>query len=306
MKKIAIIGAGQVGATTAHRIAEKGLGNIVLIDVVESVKGKALDLLEAAPIEGHDCRIIGSTDYKEIRDSDIVVVTAGLPRKPGMTREDLLEKNKEIVKEAAENIKKYAPNSIVIVVTNPLDVMSYLVLKTTGFDTKRVIGMAGILDSTRFRAFIADELDVSKRDVDAMVLGSHGDTMVPIPEYTTVAGIPITELLSKEKIKEVIERTRNAGAEIVSYLKTGSAYYAPSAAVAEMVEAIINDSRRLVPASAYLQGEYGYSDLYMGVPVKLGKNGIEKIYELKLSKEAKGQLDKSAGIIKANIKEAMK
>lgn len=306
MKKVAIIGAGQVGATTAHRIAEKGLADVVLIDIVDSVKGKALDLLESAPIECHDCKIEGSTDYSAIKGADIVVITAGLPRQPGMSREDLLDKNKQIAKDAAANIKIFAPDSIIIVVTNPLDVMSYLVLKTTGFDPKKVIGMAGVLDSTRFRTFIADELDVSKRDISALVLGSHGDTMVPIPEYTTVSGIPITELLSEEKIRQLIERTKNGGAEIVNYLKTGSAYYAPSAAVCEMVEAIVTDSKRILSASAYIQGEYGYKDLYMGVPVKLGKNGIEKIYELKFSKRVKEQLDKSADSIKTQIKEAMR
>ncbi len=304
--KIAIIGAGQVGATTAHRIAEKGLGDIVLMDIVDSVKGKALDLLESAPIECHDCSIIGSTDYEEIKGANIVIITAGLPRQPGMSREDLLKKNKEIVKQAAENIKKFAPNSIVIVVTNPLDVMSYIVLKTTGFEPSKVMGMAGILDSARFRTFIAEELDVSKRDIHALVLGSHGDSMVPIPEYTTVSGIPVTELLSKKKIDELIKRTRDGGAEIVNYLKTGSAYYAPSAAIVEMVEAIVTDSKRIFPVSAYLNGEYGYKDLYIGVPAKLGSGGIENIYELKLSKDVKEQLDKSAQAIKGSIKEALK
>ena len=305
MNKISIIGAGQVGATAAHRIAEKNLGNVVLIDILDSVRGKALDLLEAGPIECHDCCIKGSTDHSAIKGSDIVVITAGLPRKPGMSREDLLQKNKEIVKNASENIKEHAPDSIVIVVTNPLDIMSYIALKTTCFKPEKVIGMAGILDSTRFRTFIAEELEVSKRDVAAMVLGSHGDTMVPVPEYTAVSGIPITRLMENEKIGQLVERTRKGGAEIVGYLKTGSAYYAPSAAITEMVEAIVNDSKRVLPASAYLNGEYGYNDIYMGVPVKLGREGVEKIFELKLSKEAKEQLDRSAQVIEKKIKEAI-
>ncbi len=300
--KISVIGAGNVGATTALMLAERELADdIVLIDIVESVKGKALDMMCSSPLKPFSCSISGSCNYEDIRDSGIIVITAGLPRMPGMSREDLLEKNKQIIEGVCNNIVKYAPNAILIVVTNPLDVMCYLVLKKTNFKKERVIGMSGVLDSARLRNFIAAELNVSPRDVQGMVLGSHGDSMVPLPEYTTVSGIPITMLIKKEKTNKLIDRTKNCGAEIVSYLKTGSAYYSPAASIAEMIEAIVKDSKRVLPAAAYLEGEYGYSNIFLGVPVKLGKNGVEKIFEIKLSSEAKKALDNSAGITKNNI-----
>jgi malate dehydrogenase len=300
--KVSIIGAGQVGATTALMLAEKELVNdIVLIDILESVKGKALDMMCSSPVKPFSCSINGSCDYEDIKNSDIIVITAGLPRKPGMTREDLLEKNKQIIGSVCENIVKYAPDAILIPVTNPLDVMAYFILKKTGFKKQKVIGMAGVLDSARLRNFIAAELDVSPKDVHGLVLGSHGDSMVPLPEYTTVNGIPITQLMDKEKINKLVDRTRNCGAEVVSYLKTGSAYYSPAASILEMLEAIIKDSKRILPAAVYLEGEYGYSGIFLGVPVKLGKNGIDKIIEIKLSEEAKTALDKSASITKDNI-----
>jgi len=302
MAKISIIGAGNVGSTAGFCIAQKKLGDVVLVDIVESVKGKALDILEAMPYFGSDSKITGTTDYKEIENSDIVVVTAGLPRRPGMTREDLLEKNTQIVRSVCENIKKYAPNAIVIVVTNPLDLMCYVALKTTGFDKKKVIGMAGALDSARFKAFIAEKVQVSISDVDTIVVGSHGSSMVPVIEHTTIKGKPITGLIKQESIKELVERTRNGGMEIVNYLGTGSAYYAPATSVTQMAEAIIKDSKKIMPASVYVEGEYGYEDIFLGVPVILGKNGAEKIVELKLSKETKQLLDRSADAIKENIK----
>ena len=301
--KISIIGAGQVGATTALMLAEKEVANeVVLIDIVESVKGKALDMMCSSPVDAFSCSITGSCDYEQIKNSDIVVITAGLARTPGMTREDLLEKNKKIVEGVCENIVKYAPNSILIVVTNPLDVICYVVFKKTGFKKEKVIGMAGVLDSTRLRNFIASELNVSPKDVQGLVLGSHGDSMVPLPEYTTVNGIPITQLMDKEKIDKIVERTRNCGAEIVSYLKTGSAYYSPASSITEMVEAIAKDQKRVLPASVYLEGEYGYDGIFLGVPIKLGKNGVEEIIKIRLNNEAKKVLDKSAEITKDNIK----
>jgi len=283
--------------------AEKELANeIVLVDIVESVKGKALDMMCSSPVKSFSCSINGTCDYSAIKDSDMVVITAGLPRMPGMTREDLLQKNKQIIENVCDNIVKHAPDSIIIVVTNPLDIMCYVVLKKTGFKKEKVIGMAGVLDSARLRNFIAKELGVSPKDVQGLVLGSHGDSMVPLPEYTTVNGIPITQLMSKEKIKQLVDRTRNCGAEIVNYLKTGSAYYSPASSIAEMVEAIVKDSRRVLPASVYLEGEYGYNGIFLGVPIILGKNGVEKIMEIKLNDEAKQALDKSANITKENIK----
>ena len=300
--KISIIGAGQVGATTALMLAEKELANdIVLIDIVESVKGKALDMMCSSPVKPFSCTIDGSCDYEKIRNSDIIVITAGLPRKPGMSREDLLEKNKQIVGGVCDNILKYAPNAILIVVTNPLDVICSWVLKKTGFDKKKVMGMAGVLDSARLRNFIAAELDVSPKDVQGLVLGSHGDSMVPLPKYTTVSGVPITTLMDKEKIDKLVDRTRHCGAEVVSYLKTGSAYYSPAASILEMVESIVKDSKRVLPAAAYLDGEFGYNGIFLGVPIKLGKNGVEEIIEIKLSDEAKAALDKSASITKENV-----
>lgn len=300
--KISIIGAGQVGATTALMLAEKELANdIVLIDILESVKGKALDMMCSSPVKPFSCSIDGSCDYEKIKDSDIIVITAGLPRMPGMSREDLLEKNKQIIEGVCDNILKYAPNAILIVVTNPLDVMCYLVLKKTGFKKEKVIGMAGVLDSARLRNFIAKELNVSPKDVHSLVLGSHGDSMVPLPEYTTISGIPITLLMDEEKINKLVERARNCGAEVVSYLKTGSAYYSPAASIVEMVEAIVKDSKRILPAAVYLEGEYGYKDIFLGVPVKLGKNGVEEMIKIRLSDKAKKDLDKSAEITKKNI-----
>lgn len=300
--KISVIGAGMVGSTTAQRIADKKLADeLVLVDIVEAVKGKALDIQESASIEGFDTKIIGTTEYRDISGSDIIVVTAGFPRMPGMSREDLLAKNSEIVKKVAQNIKEYAKNAIVIVVTNPLDVMSYIMLKETGFDKNKVIGMAGILDTTRFATFIAEELNVTAKDVKALVLGSHGDSMVPVIEETTVKGKGLSEVLDKEKIEEIVERTRKGGAEIVNYLKKGSAFYAPSSSVVKMINAIVKDSKEVMPCSVYLGGEYGYSGIYLGLPVKLGKNGVEEIVEMELSENVKKQLDNSANTTKNNI-----
>lgn len=300
--KISIIGAGMVGSTTAQRIADKQLADeLVLVDIVDAVKGKALDIQQCASIEGFDTKIIGTMDYKDIENSDIVIVTAGFPRMPGMSREDLLAKNSEIIKTVAENIKKYAKDSIVIVVTNPLDIMSYMMLKQTGFDRKKVIGMAGILDAARFETFIAEELNVSPKEVKALVLGSHGDTMVPVIEETKVKDKKLTELLNKEKIEQLVERTRKGGEEIVNYLKKGSAFYAPSSSIVKMVNAIVNDTNDVMPCSVYLEGEYGYNDIFLGVPVRLGKNGVEKIIEIKLSEKVKNQLDNSANTTKNSI-----
>ena len=301
--KITVVGAGHVGATTAQRLAELGIANeVVLIDILEGVpKGKALDLWEAAPVLGYDTRLSGGTDYGLTDGSDIVIVTAGLARKPGMSRDDLLKKNAEIVQGVAREIASRCPEAIVLVVSNPLDVMSYVTLKTTGFDRKRVIGMAGVLDTARFRSFIALELDVSVRDVSAFVLGGHGDSMVPLPRYSTVAGIPLPHLLSEDRIEALVDRTRKGGGEIVELLGSGSAYYAPSAAVVEMAEAILRDRNRILPCAAWLQGEYGLSDVYVGVPVKLGAGGIEEIVEIELTGEEKKALHASA----ADVKETM-
>ncbi len=301
--KISIIGAGNVGATTACKLAEKDLANeVVLLDILDGIpQGKALDLWESAPVDGYDSLCTGSNSYEETRGSDIVVVTAGLPRKPGMSRDDLLEMNTEIVKNVAENLRKTCPDAVIIVVSNPLDVMTYVTFKVTGFPAERVFGMAGILDTARFRSFISLALGVSVRDISAMVLGGHGDSMVPLPRYTTVAGVPVTELMDAETIEKIIQRTRGGGAEIVKYLKTGSAYYAPSAAVVEMVEAVIKDNKRILPCSCYLQGQYGLHDVYVGVPVKLGCKGVEMILELNLTEEEKAALSKSAEDVKNNI-----
>jgi malate dehydrogenase len=303
MPKITIIGAGAVGATAAQRIAEKELGDVVLTDIVEGLpQGKALDLMEAAPLFGYDSKITGTNDYKDIEGSDVVVITAGIARKPGMTREDLLKINTKIIREVSQNIAKYAPDSVVITVTNPLDIMTYVTMKTTGFEPERVFGMSGVLDSGRFAAFIAMELGCSVRDINATVLGGHGDTMVPLPRFTTVSGVPITELLSEDAIRRLVERTVNGGAEIVNLLKTGSAFYAPSAAVTNMVEAVVKDTKRVLPACAYLSSEYGKKDIYLGVPVTLGRKGVEEIIELKLTSEEKKALDKSAEAVKDGIK----
>jgi malate dehydrogenase len=298
-KKVTIVGSGNVGATAAQRIADKELADIVLIDIIEGIpQGKGLDLLQAGPIEGYDCRITGTNDYKDTEDSDIVIITAGLPRKPGMSRDDLLMKNYQIVKGVTEQVVTFSPHSILIVVSNPLDAMVQTAFKISGFPKSRVIGMAGILDSARFRTFIAAELDASVENIHAFVLGGHGDTMVPLPRYSTVAGIPITELLPKERIDALVKRTRDGGAEIVSLLKAGSAYYAPSAATVEMVEAILRDKKKILPCAAYLEGEYGINGLFMGVPVKLGKNGIEEIVQIKLMPDEEAALQKSARAVK--------
>jgi malate dehydrogenase len=294
-KKVSVIGAGNVGASVAQYMAETNLADVVMIDIVEGLpQGKALDLTQAGPIRNYNCMVTGSNDYKDIKDSDLVIMTAGLARKPGMSREDLLAKNAEIVGTAAKNIKKYASKAYVIVVSNPLDIMTYHMWKVTGFPKDRVCGQAGILDSTRFRAFVAMELGVAMRDVQAMVLGGHGDTMVPMPSYTTVAGIPIKELIDAERIKEISERTRFGGGEIVKLLKTGSAYYAPAAATVEMARSILADEKRVVPCSCYLDGQYGIKDIYIGVPAVLGAKGVEKVIELKLTKKELADLQASA------------
>jgi malate dehydrogenase len=301
--KIAVVGAGMVGSSAALKMAQKELGDIVLVDVVEFVaEGKALDMAESSPLDGFDVALVGKTnDYSVIKDSDVVVITAGVPRKPGMTRMDLLMTNAGIVETISNHIRELAPNSIVIVVTNPLDVMTYVAWKVTGFPRERVVGQAGVLDSIRMRYFVAQELGVSVKDVQAMVLGSHGDQMVPLPRYTTVSGVPITELLPPETIERINDRTRKAGTEIVNLLKTGSAYYAPGAAVAEMVEAIVRDKKRLMPCSVLLKGEYGLNDVFIGVPVILGKNGVERIVELKLTEEELKALHQSAEEVRKGI-----
>ncbi|KAA0230277.1 malate dehydrogenase [bacterium] len=302
--KITVVGAGHVGATTALRVAEKRLANeVVLIDILEGIPaGKGLDLWESAPVEGFDCKVIGSTnDYSLTKNSDLVVITAGLARKPGMSRDDLQEKNAGIVKTVTENIANHSPQCKIIVVTNPLDVMTYVAMKVSGFEPNRVFGMAGVLDTARYRTFISMELGVSVRDISALVLGGHGDDMVPLPRLTTVGGIPLTELMSADRINAIVDRARNGGAEIVKYLKEGSAYYAPSAAVAEMAESVIRDSKRVLPCAAWLNGEYGLKNVYCGVPVKLGKDGVEKIYEVKLNEAELKMLQESAGHVQASI-----
>jgi malate dehydrogenase len=298
-KKISIVGSGNVGATAAHWIASKELADVVLIDIIEGVpQGKALDLLEAMPIEKRDSYVIGTNDYADTANSDIVVITAGIPRKPGMSRDDLLNTNYKIMADVVGKVVKYSPNCILIVVSNPLDAMAQAAYKLSKFPRERVIGMAGVLDSARFRAFIADELKVSVENVTAFVLGGHGDTMVPLPRYSTVAGIPITELIAPDRLAQLVQRTRDGGAEIVKYLKTGSAYYAPSSAVTEMAEAILKDKKKILPCAAYLEGEYGIKGLYVGVPVKLGAKGIEQIIQIKLTSEEQAGLNKSAEAVK--------
>lgn len=302
MQKVTVIGAGNVGATAVYYIAEKNIADIVMIDVVDGLpQGKALDFLHAAPLRNYNVRIVGSNDYSAIADSDVVVHTAGIARKPGMDRMDLLRTNVNIAKSAAQNIAKYAPNAIVIAVANPLDVIAMVLLREGGFAQKRVVGMAGILDATRFRYFVAEKLGGLPADVNAMVLGGHGDSMVPLPRYTTVGGVPLLELLSESEIKALTDRTRTGGGEIVNYLKKGSAYYAPAASVAKMVEAIVKDEKRLAPASAYLRGEYGHRDIFLGVPIILGKNGVEKVLELDLTAEEKAALDSSAEHVKQGV-----
>ena len=298
-KKVTVVGAGMVGGTTAHRLADKELCDVVLIDIIEGLpQGKGLDLAESAPIEGYDSRVVGTNDYKDTANSDIVVITAGLPRKPGMSRDDLLKTNYNIVKETTEKVVKHSPNSILIVVSNPLDAMTQTAYKASGFSKNRVIGMAGVLDAARMRTFIAEALDVSVENVTAFVLGGHGDTMVPLARYSTVAGIPLPDLMPKEKIDAIVKRTAQGGAEIVGLLKTGSAFYAPSAAIVEMVEAILKDKKKILPCAAYLEGEYGIKGLFVGVPVKLGARGIEQVIEIKLTPEERVALEKSAAAVK--------
>lgn len=293
-KKITVVGAGFVGSTCAHWAAQKELGDVVLLDINEgAAKGKALDLFEASPVEGFDSMVTGSADYKDIAGSDIVIITAGLPRKPGMSRDDLLATNAKIMKTVCEGVKEYAPNSTLIIVSNPLDAMAMVAKETTGFPRERVIGMAGILDGARFRSFIAEATGISVKDINAFVLGGHGDTMVPMPRHCSVGGVPLTEMLSTEKIEQLVERTRKGGAEIVGLLKTGSAYYAPSASAVEMAEAILKDQNRILPCAAYLEGEYGINGMFIGVLCQLGKNGLEKVIELKLNDEETAGLENS-------------
>ena len=297
-KKVTVVGAGNVGATTAQRLAEKELCDVVMIDIIEGVpQGKALDLAEAAPIEKHDADLIGSNNYEASEKSDVVIITAGIARKPGMSRDDLLNTNTKIMKSVTEQIVRFSPDAILIIVSNPLDAMCHVAYKASNFPRNRVIGMAGVLDSARFRAFISMELNVSVENTHAFVLGGHGDTMVPLPRYSTVAGIPVTELLSKERIDALVERTRKGGAEIVGLLKTGSAYYAPASAAVEMAEAVLKDKKKILPCAAYLEGEYGINDLFIGVPVKLGSNGIEEIIQITLTDEENAALKRSADAV---------
>lgn len=298
-KKVTVVGAGNVGANCAVRIADKELADVVLVDVVDGVpQGKGLDILEAGPVEGYDVLVTGSNGYEATANSDIVVITAGFPRKPGMSRDDLLVANYEVVRTATEQAVKHSPNAILILVTNPLDAMCWTAFKVSGLPKNRVVGMAGVLDTARYRTFIAQELNVSVESITALVLGGHGDTMVPIVRLTTVGGIPLTELTDQATIDRLVQRTRDGGAEIVKYLKTGSAYYAPSAATVEMVESILKDKKKVLPCAAYLEGEYGINGLFAGVPVKLGANGIEQVYQLKLTPEEQAQLDKSTAAVK--------
>lgn len=297
--KITVVGAGNVGATAAQRVAEKELAReVVLIDIAEGIpQGKGLDQWESAPIEGFDTRVTGSNGYEESAGSGIYIVTAGIARKPGMSRDDLLTTNAGIVRQVAENIARVSPNAIIIMVSNPLDVMCYVAMKASGFPRERVIGMAGVLDTGRYRSFLAEAIDVSVEDIQAMVLGGHGDTMVPLISYTTVSGIPVTQLIDKDKLDAIVDRARNGGAEIVKYLKTGSAYYAPSSGAVQMAEAIVKDKKRILPCAAWLQGEYGMKDLFLGVPCKLGRNGLEQIIEVTLTDEETAALRKSADAV---------
>ncbi len=298
-KKVTVVGAGNVGATAAQRLAEKALCDVVLVDIAEGLpQGKALDLAEAAPIEKHDSRLVGTNDYEATAGSDIVIITAGIPRKPGMSRDDLVKTNKGIMQSVVENVAKQSPDAILIVVSNPLDAMCHIAFEASGFPKNRVLGMAGVLDSARFRCFIAEELDVSVENTHAFVLGGHGDTMVPLPRYSTVAGVPITEMMPADRIEAIVERTRTGGAEIVSLLKTGSAFYAPASASVEMAESILKDRKKILPCAVYLEGEYGINGLFIGVPVKLGKDGIEEIIEIKLTDEENAALQKSADAVR--------
>ncbi len=303
LNKITVVGAGNVGATAAQRLAEKQLARrVVLVDVIEGVpQGKGLDQWESAPIEGFDTRVVGANDWGPAAGSELVVVTAGIARKPGMSRDDLVRTNADIVKQVSLEIKRHCPDAIVLVVSNPLDVMCWVTKQVTGFPRERVIGMAGVLDTARYRAFLAEALDVSVEDIQAMVLGGHGDTMVPLVSYTTVSGIPVSQLLDKATLDKIVERTRNGGAEIVAFLKTGSAYYAPSAAVTQMVEAIAPDKKRILPCAAWVEGEYGVSGIYLGVPCKLGRRGLEQIIEVKLSAAEQAALKKSADAVKETM-----
>jgi len=303
-KKVTVVGAGNVGATAAFLAAQKELANIVMIDVMEGVpQGKSLDMYEASPIQGFDAVVHGTQDYADTADSDLVIITAGIARKPGMSRDDLLSINVKIVADVTRQIVRYSPDCIILVVTNPLDAMVYTALKVSGFPKQRVIGMAGVLDSARMRAFIAQELDVSIEDVSAFVLGGHGDAMVPLPRYSTVAGIPITELLSAERVEAICRRTAAGGAEIVELLKTGSAFYAPGASVVEMAESILKDKKRILPCAAFLEGEYGIDGYYMGVPCKLGGNGVESVIELDLTDAEKAQLDQSLASVRQLVRD---
>jgi malate dehydrogenase len=300
VNKITVVGAGNVGATTAQRVAEKELAkHVVLVDIVEGIpQGKGLDQWQSAPIELFDSRIIGTNGYEETAGSDVVIITAGIARKPGMSRDDLMNTNAGIVKSVSEQIAKVSPNAILIIVSNPLDVMCYVARKASGFPRERVLGMAGVLDTARYRAFLAEAMDVSVRDIQAMVLGGHGDTMVPLISYTTVSGIPVTQLMDRATLDAIVTRTRNGGAEIVGFLKTGSAYYAPSAGAVQMAEAIVFDQKRILPCAAWLQGEYGMKDLFLGVPCKLGRNGLEKIIEVELTADERVALGKSADAVR--------
>lgn len=296
--KVTVVGAGHVGATTALRLVEEQLADVVLVDVLEGIpQGKALDLLEAGPVQGYDFQLVGSNQYESAQDSDVVVITAGLPRKPGMSRDDLLIKNAGIVSTVSEQVSRTSPDAVVIIVSNPLDAMCHVAKSVTGFPRERVVGMAGILDSARFRTFIAQELNVSVENTHAFVLGGHGDTMVPLARYSTVAGVPITELIQPDRLEAIIQRTRDGGAEIVKLLKAGSAYYAPSAAITEMVDAVLRDRKKILPCAAHLEGEYGISGLYLGVPVKLGSAGLEEIFTINLTTEEKAELQRSAAAV---------
>ena len=298
-RKVTVVGAGNVGGTAAQRLAERGYADVVLVDIVEGLpQGKALDILESGPIVGYDSNVVGTNSYEETAGSDVVVITSGSPRKPGMSRDDLLKTNQEIVASVTEQVAQHSPEAILVVVANPLDAMCHVAMETSDFPRERVVGMAGILDTARYRTFIAQELEVSVRDVFALVLGGHGDTMVPLPSMATVGGVPITELLSQDRVEAIVERTRNGGAEIVQLLQSGSAYYAPSAASAEMVDAILLDQKRILPCAAYLQGEYGIEDLFVGVPVKLGASGVEEVIELDLQEDEIEDLKNSAGAVR--------
>ena len=303
--KIAVIGAGFTGATTALYLAQKELGDIVLVDIPQMenpTKGKALDMFEATPVLGIDAKISGTSNYEDIADSDLVIITAGIPRKPGMSRDDLVNTNAGIMRSVAEQVKKYAPNSFILVLSNPVDAMTYVAYKTTGFPKERVIGQSGVLDTARFRSFVAEALNISVEDITGFVLGGHGDSMVPLIRYSFAGGIPLEKLLPQDKIDAIVERTRKGGGEIVNLLGNGSAYYAPAAALAQMAEAIIKDKKRVLPTIAYLDGEYGYNDIYLGVPTLIGGNGIEKVFELELTADEKATLDKSAEAVDSVIK----